>query len=437
MRRNILIYCAYVLLLSALPAGAAGPDVSSSPLGLSECVRLVLERNPDLASSRAGQEAQAAELSASRKELLPSLSASYAYTRQPAESTYAMRVPENYYTYGLTVEQPLFRGKALVTTVEKNRMALLAAQAGVARTRNDVILSVHEAYYSLLRAEKLADETRQAVERLESHRRDAENFHRVGLISRNDLLTNEVELAQGKQNAVKANNLVKMAASRLNLLMKRPVDSPLVLEDRFSHDTPPPAWEPVLNKALTARPELQQARLDTESADADIVLARSRFLPEVNLAATYKKRGDSPAADFYPIGPAEETTAGAVARWKFWAWGQDLDRVAAAKKRLSQSQSRLDKTTDAITLDVRQAFLNVEEAYASIGVARAAVGQAEENYRISRERFLAQVATNTEVLDALTLLAQARLNHYNALYDHNLAMATLQWASATLDTTFP
>lgn len=437
MRHIFLIICFFALIFFA-PHPVFSAESDHHPvLGLSDCVRLALDSNPDLALAKAGQNAQAAELSASRKDMLPSLSASYSYSRQPAEPTYTVRVPENYYTYGFTIEQPIFKGKALITTVEKNRLALQASQAGVARAKNDVILAVHEAYFSLLRAEKLADETKQAVERLEGHRKDAENFHAVGLISRNDLLANEVELAQGKQNVLKAGNLLKMAASRLNLLMKRPVTTPISLEDRFTDDIALPSWDTVLAEALAARPELQQARLDTASADADIVLARARFLPEVSLVATYLKRGDSPAADFYPIGPAEQTTAGAVAKWKFWSWGQSFDRVDAAKYRLTQNQARLNKTIDAITLDARQAYLDVEEAHANIGVAKAAVGQAEENYRINHERYLAQVATNTEVLDALTLLAQARLNFYNALYGQNLAMATLQWASATLDKISP
>ncbi|MDY7037322.1 MAG: TolC family protein, partial [Thermodesulfobacteriota bacterium] len=54
-----------------------------------------------------------------------------------------------------------------------------------------------------------------------------------------------------------------------------------------------------------------------------------------------------------------------------------------------------------------------------------AVEQAEENLRVSQERYKAQVTTSTEVLDAQTLLTQARTNYYNALYDHNLAKAKL------------
>jgi outer membrane protein TolC len=56
------------------------------------------------------------------------------------------------------------------------------------------------------------------------------------------------------------------------------------------------------------------------------------------------------------------------------------------------------------------------------------VEQAEENLRVTQERYKAQVTTTTEVLDAQALLTRARLNYYVALIDHHLAKARLQRA---------
>jgi outer membrane protein len=56
------------------------------------------------------------------------------------------------------------------------------------------------------------------------------------------------------------------------------------------------------------------------------------------------------------------------------------------------------------------------------------VEQGEENLRVNEERYKAQVNTITDVLDAQTLLTQARGNHYRALYNHNLAIFRLQRA---------
>jgi outer membrane protein TolC len=58
-------------------------------------------------------------------------------------------------------------------------------------------------------------------------------------------------------------------------------------------------------------------------------------------------------------------------------------------------------------------------------VAEKQVESAEENFRISQERYKEQVATATEVLDAQTRLTEARANYTDALVIFALARANL------------
>jgi outer membrane protein len=89
--------------------------------------------------------------------------------------------------------------------------------------------------------------------------------------------------------------------------------------------------------------------------------------------------------------------------------------------KLGIDQSKLNLETTKLDL-----VLRVKEAYFDILGAEKAVEQGEENLRVSEERYKAQVTTITEVLDAQTLLTQARVNYYSALYSHNLAKARLR-----------
>ena len=60
-----------------------------------------------------------------------------------------------------------------------------------------------------------------------------------------------------------------------------------------------------------------------------------------------------------------------------------------------------------------------------VPVPQKQVVSAEENFRISQERYKEQVATATEVLDAQTRLTEAKTNYTNALVIYNLAQANL------------
>jgi outer membrane protein TolC len=65
-------------------------------------------------------------------------------------------------------------------------------------------------------------------------------------------------------------------------------------------------------------------------------------------------------------------------------------------------------------------------------VAEKAIQQAEENFRISLERYGAKITTSTEVVDAEALLTQARTNYFNAIYDYQLASFALRKATGVI-----
>jgi outer membrane protein len=86
---------------------------------------------------------------------------------------------------------------------------------------------------------------------------------------------------------------------------------------------------------------------------------------------------------------------------------------------------------DLIRLEVKEAYLSLREAEKNFTVADQSIKQAEENFRISEFRYREQVATSLEVLDAQTLLTQAKNNIFQALYAYNLAHSRLMRAMGT------
>jgi len=102
--------------------------------------------------------------------------------------------------------------------------------------------------------------------------------------------------------------------------------------------------------------------------------------------------------------------------------------VDADRSRENQAADGLSYLRDQIVLEVKNAFLLVQEANRQVRVSQAAITQAEENFRINKERYQEQVGTATEVLDAQTLLTKARADHFNALGDVSIHRARLERA---------
>jgi outer membrane protein TolC len=66
-----------------------------------------------------------------------------------------------------------------------------------------------------------------------------------------------------------------------------------------------------------------------------------------------------------------------------------------------------------------------------IKLQKETVKEAEKNFRDTSLRFKEGISTNTDVLDAQTLLSQARMNYYQAFYDYNIAVSALERAVGT------
>jgi len=405
-------------------------DESGKVYSLSDCVSIAMEQSPQILYSKADIFEKEYSLESFKKDLYPSLFFHYGYRYDP--DAYEPFGIEDYYSYTFTVEQPIYRGRSLVTNVELGELDLEQSKLGMLQTKNDIVLAVHEAYYNLLKTRKFEEVARQSVEERKAHLKDSEAFYKAGLIPKNDMLQSEVQLAGAEIELLRALNLSIMALAKLNTLLRRPVETQIEVEDILKYVPSEISWDQAVEQAKQFRPELKQSDIAIEQADKNIILTRAPYLPAVSVSANYTQQGDDPTAKDYPLGPSEVKTAMATLEWRFWAWGQSKDEMAAARYNMKKAQESKTELTDTIILQVREAYLDTLESEYNIKVTEKSIEQAEEDYRINQSRFKAQLSTTTSVLDAQTRLTRARINYYNALYNYRISLMRLAWATGTL-----
>ena len=377
-----------------------------------------------------------------KADFLPKFSTSYGYTRlndvtmsQASSITLpgptVITIPgrnlntQDNYQWKVTINQPLFTGYALTSAYELAKLGIDLSKVELDLERVNLALKVKEAYFNILKADKAVDVAMKAVESLQSHLKVAHNFYDVGMIPINDLLKAEVELANAQYDLTRAQNGSKLSRASFNDLLARPIDSPVEVEDILVYVPDFPDYNAYLEKALKNRPEIKSIDINSDQIDQQIRLAKSKYYPGVALTYNYIKEGDHPDVAGDPFHDANSWNAVAALSWTFWDWGKtgySVRQNESLKRQLIQTRKNLE---EGIGLEIKKDILDLQEAEKNIPTTKKAVEQAEENLRVSEERYKAQVTTSTEVLDAQTLLSQARTNYYNALYNHNLAKAAL------------
>lgn len=436
IHRALALGCIAAALLFLVPTG--GPAQSSGEaLSLRDSVERALTANLNIKRSQEEINAAEAVRHSSMTQFLPTLGSSYNYTYRNQERTSPSLLtgrdivtsPAEQYTFATTFTQPIFTGFGLINEYKLTELGLDRAEVSSKLARQDVILDAKNAYFSVLKNQKLMEVAQQTVASIASQKEVSENFYKVGLSPLNDLLQSQVQLANAKQQLTTAQNNLEIARTRFNTVLRRPVTTPVLLVEEVDYATFQESLDDCLAQAQKNRLEVQVADLDIGIAEKQVKLTEKDYFPTVNLTGAYARTGDDwKAHGGEGISDSAGWNVQATATWEFWQWGRTGFGRKEKLSRLAQSKYRKTEITDTINLEVKSAYLRTNEAEQNIITIEKAVEQAKENLRITEEQYKEQVATQTDVLVAQTLLTQTMTNYYNALYDFKIAKAVLMRA---------
>ena len=440
------IRCLWLLALVILPQHA----FAQGSLTLESSIEIALKNSIVLGIAKEGVNAATAQKREAITGFLPKFNTSYSYQRINEEPTFQFpaiqAVPplftlpattiqmgtKNNYNWTIEARQPLFTGGGLIANYQASSIGEDVAQIEETAKKQDIVQEVKIAYYDILRAQKILETARQSVEMLTAHRDVAQNYFTVGMIPKNDLLHAEVALANGKQTLVKAQNAVEITKARFNTILKRKIFAPVEIVDVLKYQPFEKQFEECFEIALKSRPELKIALLRTKQAGKLVNAARSEYFPTLGIVGNYGRFGDNPSVAGSDFKDAESWYVMGVASWNFWEWGKTKFRVDANSAKENQALGTQKELHDQVALEIKYASLMLQEAEKQIVVSQKVIEQAEENFRISEERYKERVATSTEVLEAQTLLTKAKSEYANALGDYNINLAKLQRAMGTI-----
>jgi outer membrane protein len=429
-------------IFMAISVGVAGAQEAGGPLTLEESIDIALKQSVIIQSAREGVAVSEARKKEAFTGFLPKLSTTYNYTyndpaqyiKQPPPSpiTNLTIGTQDNFTWSLDARQPLFTGGRLEANYDISRLGLDASKQEEMGTVQDIVLEVQRSYFTILKAKRLVGVAKQSVEQFIAQKDLAKNFYEVGLVPRNDYLQAEVRLADGTQSLVRAENRLEEVHARFNTVLRRPISTPVAVVDVLDYKPYGKDFDECLQAAMNNRPEIQVFALKAEQAGKKVKVVESEFYPSVNLVGSYQRYGDSADLNGSAYRNPENWTVAAVATWDLWEWGRTKYSRDASVSQEKQAVNALANAKDQVALEVKNAWLAVKEAEKLIAVTRTSIEQAEENYRITQERYREQVSRMTDVLDALTLLTYARASYSNALSDYQISLAGLERAMGVI-----
>lgn len=332
----------------------------------------------------------------------------------------------NNYTLRATVQQPLFTGNKISSAEDIAEYSYEATKQDFSKDRSDLIYNIKSAYWNVYRAKEFRKVVDENVGQIKAHAEDAENMMKQGLLTNNDLLKVQVQLSDALVRQIDAKNNVLLATIALNNTLGLPLSTEIeILSPLMPAGISVQEIDGLVKKAVENRPEILGMNARLKASESNLTIARSGWYPQIYLVGNYNYL--RPNQRIFPTKDEFKGTwdVSISLSYDLWNWNTSGSQSTQAEAQLSQAEQGLSQLKDGITLEVTQSYLSLNQAKERAAVARQGVLQAEENYRVTNERYKKGLNVNSDLLDSEVALLTAKLNYTQSLVDYELAAARL------------
>lgn len=298
----------------------------------------------------------------------------------------------------------------------KIHLALISAQISedlakekLRQQRQDTAQSVRDLYYQIAQTQTQI-ESAQAMEKYlvelqgETDRKLAELT-----VLKGDSLAVRARLSQQRYQLVKLRDAGRTQKESLNRLLGRDLDTEFSVEVQplpKAEELDPAAAH---HMALSQRPEIQEARLQTKKAETEVRRERAEYLPDVSAGFTYVS---FPNVSF---APQNVITAGFTLQWQPFDWGQKRHKTQALRDAAKQEMLAERDTEQQILLDLNTKFRDLAQARALLDTSALTQEAQREKLRETANQFREKAALLSDLLQQEGAVVQADSEYQSAL----------------------
>jgi cobalt-zinc-cadmium efflux system outer membrane protein len=323
----------------------------------------------------------------------------------------------------LRVDVPIERGRKRQLRVETSAYAKQAAEARLADAIRRVRLDVVVAALDLLRAKAALTLARDNLRTLEDLVRVNDSRVQAGALPPVERTRSVVAMRQFETNVVKAELDLQVARVRLQQVLGRSLDVPLVdiTDDlKLSALSEPPGLAMLESRARAVRPDLRALQIDQARSQADLRLQLAQAKVDVTYGAEYRRQqGIS----------GKSNSLGVFFSAPLALRNRNQGEIARAEREEDQLVARLRAIESQVQGDVRV-------AWQIFSTARALVASIEQNLLVPATEardtvaytYRAGAATLIEFLDAQRAFNETMQSYQEAQVAYRRALIELNVA---------
>ncbi|RMD86398.1 MAG: TolC family protein [Calditrichaeota bacterium] len=449
MRRILFCGLFGILLLNLIYA----QDTKFLVLSLKDCEKLAFEKNQSIQNAKFKLKASKAKWSqASHAKYLPKfqlknvwgpiprargiIDPKTGFVTSPDTST---RIPQDlrFFTQlDIDLVQPIFTFGKFSNLNEAAYQGVLADQANVQKTEENIRLKVRRLYWGLVLGKELLNVVEDADTELQKAETKVEEKLEEGSedVTQIDLFKLQLfryEINKRKREA-KDNIQLTKAAMRITLGLTEDVDFDVATEYLDPIPIQIDSLPFYIELAKKYRPELEQLRAGISARRALVSATRSDYYPQFFLGGqikfNYAKDRFDPKNPFL-YNPTNYFRPGIVIglNWNL-NFVQTRDKIRVAQAEYLALSNREMELLKGIELEVQKAYLELKRAMKNMQDSRKALKASENWLRSATMTFDIGVGEVKDLIDAFRANGTMQTEHLRNIFEYNVAVAKLSQA---------
>ncbi len=412
-------------------------SANANELTLDDCIEQALKNRSSIVAARGAETVAKADQRWALGQFLPRIDASYRYSEtkttdieQSVEGFPSVMSPDqdrSYKSTNVSASMYLFN-LANFFNYAGARADRAKAHLDVIRSEQDLIYSVKIAYYAYLASAENVTVQEEAVKRSQEQLKLIQSKYDLGSASLSDVLKQKVQSGNDRLSLLTAQNGV--VSSRAALAYTVGLDPLSNIE--FSSTYNVRQYDGGLNDAvgfgLSHEPGLLAAQKRVDAAKHGLRSRRAEYLPKLSGSASLSwsdgTRGDTLIYNF----SSKDQTIGLQVSWNIFDGFARERSVAMGKVNQNNARASMADVRNLLVSSVKTAYMEIDQYKEAKTVASENVEAAEEDLKITQEKYNLGAATILDLLDAQVSLKQAQVSLIRAGFDLNLAVAKLESA---------
>ena len=429
------------LLVTAL--GFAGPGHAHAE-DLLDIFNLAADNDPQIRQARAEFNATHTNVAQGRSQLLPSVTVT-ANTGRLAQGpgvdgfipAYSYANGFNSKGYGLSISQNLLNFEAWYS-YQSILIADQAAATSLARSEQELILRVSNAYFDVLRSQDNLATFQAELEASARILEQAQERYDVGLVPITDVYDSRASYDLARVNLLVEENTLNQRYEALEAITGEDHNDVASLDDSFPIESlTPDSMEDWVSIADNSNLDIIAARQTLASREYEADAARAAMFPTLDLSAGYNWN-ESGGISFFNLTPGAADAISINSNITLnlsiplFQGGLNRARVRQALYNVNASEESLLRTERTSTQDIRNNYRNVENDVLTIAARQQAVLSAQSQLEATEAGQEAGTRNIVDVVTAQRLLFQAMRDLANARYNYVINTLNLKQAAGLL-----